>query len=357
MSHPYQSFPSTAFWRTSVSRPDALDIDPMVEARFTLNPDTRIATAGSCFAQNVARHLKAAGMGYREFETVHPLIDKALVQDFGYGLFPARYGNIYTARQLVQLFKRTHGRFTPLDDIWPSADGLSFRDPFRPQIQPDGFASKAEYWIDREQHFAAVRRMFAEIDVFIFTLGLTEAWEDRRDGAVFPLCPGVAGGIFDRDLHRAVNYTAAEVIADMNEFLAMFAEVNPSAKVIITVSPVPLIATSSGNHVLAATIYSKSVLRVAAEEVRQQHGHVDYFPSYEFFAGPHSDARFFESDKRSICADAVKRVMRLFFLHYYRLEPEQYSPAPTQKEAEADPSSILSESIAQILCDEEALDR
>ena len=32
---------------------------------------------------------------------------------------------------------------------------------------------------------------FRDLDVFVFTLGLTEAWVAKADGAVFPLAPGV----------------------------------------------------------------------------------------------------------------------------------------------------------------------
>ncbi len=39
-------------------------------------------------------------------------------------------------------------------------------------------------------HLAAVRRMFEESHLFIFTVGLTEIWESTVDGAVFPVAPG-----------------------------------------------------------------------------------------------------------------------------------------------------------------------
>ena len=54
---------------------------------------------------------------------------------------------------------------------------------------------------------------------------------------------------------------------------------------ILTVSPVPLVATAAGKHVLVATTYSKSVLRVACEEVCQKAADVMYFPSYEIITG------------------------------------------------------------------------
>ena len=48
-----------------------------------------------------ARHLVKRGYNYFVTEPGHPFLgDKAA--DFGYGVFSARYGNIYTSRQLVQ---------------------------------------------------------------------------------------------------------------------------------------------------------------------------------------------------------------------------------------------------------------
>ena len=34
----------------------------------------------------------------------------------GYGIYSARFGNIYTARQLLQLIQRAYGEFVPVED-------------------------------------------------------------------------------------------------------------------------------------------------------------------------------------------------------------------------------------------------
>ena len=39
------------------------------------------------------------------------------------GLFTARYGNIYTSHQLLQLLRRTYGTFVPQDNAWTEPDG------------------------------------------------------------------------------------------------------------------------------------------------------------------------------------------------------------------------------------------
>ena len=67
------------------------------------------------------------------------------------------------------------------------------------------------------------------MDVFVFTLGLTEAWIDRRDGAVFPLAPGVAAGRYDPDIHRFQNFGAAEVVEDLNRSVEAIRALNPGS--------------------------------------------------------------------------------------------------------------------------------
>ena len=88
---------------------------------------------------------------------------------------------------------------------------------------------------------------------------------------------------------------------------------NPNLKVLLTVSPVPLVATASGDHVLVATQYSKSVLRAVAGDAAQDHAAVEYFPSYEIIAAPPTRGAFFEPNLRGIAAEGVELVMRHFF--------------------------------------------
>lgn len=357
MTHPYRSLPDKAFWRRSVARPGMSQVDPVGRFDLRLTPDMKVATGGSCFAQHIARHLKASGFQYFVTETGHPLLSPAVREAQGYGTFSARYGNIYTARQLVQLIDRAYGRFVPAEAPWTMPDG-TVRDPFRPNAQPGGYVSVAEMETDRAQHLAAVRRMFEKLDVFVFTLGLTECWESRADGAVFPLCPGVEGGSFDPDRYAFRNQDAPEVIADMTDFLARLRAVNPAAQVVLTVSPVPLMATAEPDaQVLTATTYSKSVLRVAAETLRKGHDFVHYFPSFEVITGIYNRGAYYADDLRNVTETGVGHVMRLFLHHATDLPagaaPAQ-APAPVPDE---DAGQAAARDFVEAECDEVALDR
>ena len=274
-----------------------------------------MATAGSCFAQHIARHLRQAGLNYFVTETGNPFAPPDIVEKYGYGVFTARYGNIYTSRQLLQTIQRAYGVFEPIDDKW-TGDGDCIVDPFRPRIQPGGFISIDEFELDREQHFCSIRDAIEHLDVLVFTLGLTETWFSRTDGAVFPICPGVAGGEYDETRYGFVNLTVADVVADLKEAIRYLRSKNPSCRVILTVSPVPLAATAIDRSVLVSTVYSKSVLRVAAEEIAALDPGIAYFPSYEVITGTYNRGSYFAQDLRSVTEAGVSHVMRLFLKHY-----------------------------------------
>ena len=313
--HPYKNMPDSAYWSRAISRISTDDVDPVLGAQFQINLETKVATAGSCFAQHIARHLRGSGFNYYVAENPHPIIPNSFLQEYNYGVFSARYGNIYTTRQLLQLFDRAFGYFEPQESFW-QASKYSWIDPFRPQIQPNGFTSVQELEADRGQHLKAVREMFKNLDVFVFTLGLTEGWVSRHDGTVYPICPGVSGGVFSPDNYLFKNFKAQEVVEDFQLFLDRLKIINPNAKILLTVSPVPLIATAENTHVLNATTLSKAVLRVAAEDISIKNKNVAYFPSYEIITGSFSRGSYFGQDCRSITEDGVNHVMKLFFKHY-----------------------------------------
>lgn len=353
--HPYRGLPPEAYWRRAIVGQGPA-IDPVAAPFLRLDPADKVATAGSCFAQNIARYLKRSGFGYLVSEAAHPIIPAAVAEHHGYGLYSARYGNIYTARQLLQLIERAYGRFVPSVDMWDAPGGAGrVVDPFRPTIEPDGFASEAELRADRAWHFARVREMFETLDVFVFTLGLTEAWESVEDGAVYPVCPGVAGGRFDPSAHRFRNFRVSEIVADLTAFVAALRAVNPSARIILTVSPVPLVATASGNHVLSATTYSKSALRAAAQEVCEDLLEVHYFPSYEIIMGAPAGARYFAEDMRNVTEEGVAHVMSVFLRHAAGIEAGPAVPSPAKRREEDETLSAARDWV-RLMCDEALLD-
>ncbi|MFO1103651.1 MAG: GSCFA domain-containing protein [Methylocystis sp.] len=183
MASPYLGRPDWTYWRGGIVESSV--VDPVVSVPFKIGRTDRVATAGSCFAQHISRALLESGFNYSVYETFDP---GGVARDENYGVFPAPFGNVYTVRQLVQLFDRVYGKFAPADDAWINRDG-HLVDPLRPRIQRTGFESREALAADRARHLHKVREMFETCDVFIYTLGLTETWLSNVDGTVFPLCP------------------------------------------------------------------------------------------------------------------------------------------------------------------------
>lgn len=353
-SHPYANAPEYARWRKAVGTVPPDEIDPVVRMPFSVKPTDKVATAGSCFAQHIARYLSTSGFTYFVTEPGHPLLTPETRRNYNYGTFSARFGNIYTSRQLLQLVQRAYGGFCPRDVMWEE-DGKII-DPYRPTIQPDGFSSAAEFMADREQHFAAVRQMFEEADVFVFTMGLTEGWINAVDGAAYPICPGVSGGLFDPAEHLFHNETVDEVISNMQWVVDWLRRVNPLVRVILTVSPVPLAATAMDRHVLVSTTYSKSVLRVAGEALTEL-PNVAYFPSYEIIAGNFNRGRYYAENLRDVVEDGVRHVMRLFFRHAAPDFGSETIAATNLADPDAGAAFIgKAASYVEVICDEAALD-
>ena len=361
--HPYSNAPAHAFWSRAVSKgPDPENMH-LTKAPLIKSGD-RVASAGSCFAANLVPYLERSGLEYVRTEYQEGLWGQIPGEAFSYGKFSAGYGNIYTPRQMLQLIQRCRGQFAPMDD----RIHLNGRviDMFRPGLK---YAARSNIEFDRltKQHLESTLKAFSTCDIMIFTLGLTEAWVSKLDGAVFPACPGTIAGDFDPERHAFVNFSCAETSSDLISFISALKEINPDARVILTVSPVPLVATATDNHVVPATVYSKSVLRVAAEEAARAFEHVTYFPSYEIVCGPQAPEDYFEADRRNVSQKGIDSVMRVFLAACSVDQPAPHSselvsapPAPVnassapapQAHSNASALDLLSRAIVEKDCEE-----
>ncbi len=353
MKSPYSDLDSRQFWRSGVAEAHPLTVTDLYRKKFAIAGSDKIATAGSCFAQHVSNYLQKNGFSVLDVEPPPPFISEETAKSFGYGIYSARYGNIYTVRQLLQLACDAETKAVDTTNVWEK-DGRFF-DALRPNIEAQGFDSVEETLLLRKHHLAKVWQLFEQMDVFIFTLGLTEAWVDTRSGYVYPTAPGTIAGDFDPEIYAFRNFGYNEIYDDFVEFYGMLREINPAIKVILTVSPVPLTATASGHHVLAATTYSKSVLRGVAGALSDKYPNIDYFPSYEMVASPWSKGFFYEANMRSINSGGVAAVMRIFFDQHRPEGPEKGEDRRRdkwQKKARRREKREQANSEDQVVCEE-----
>ena len=270
-----------------------------------------------------------------------------LHQDYGFSTYSARYGNIYTVRQLLQLANECAGIWQPKNYVWAKDD--RFYDALRPSIEPNGFDTSDAVKIQRKNHIVNVKDLFCELDVFIFTLGLTEMWVDEESGTVYPTAPGTLCGIHDPAKFRLECATFKSILTDFRKFqkTVMLLRSGRPFKIVLTVSPVPLTATASASHILVANLNSKSILRSVAGQLSVKYSRIDYFPSYEIVTNPRLHSTSFMANLRTVRGQAVENAMR----HFFREHP----PLIDMKQRR-DGETTLSSDLSGVQCQDEFLD-
>ncbi|RPE67061.1 GSCFA family protein [Pacificibacter maritimus] len=333
MANPYDTLPPTAFWRSGVVTEQPKAVHGIYRPKYPIGPDSKIMTAGSCFAQHIHHALRVQDWSVLDLESPNGGFPQEALAKYGYGQFSGRYGNIYTLRQMVQLLCEAFGISKPSDPVWQRSDGR-FIDAQRPTVEPDGFDTPDMVLQARNDHLKAVRQLFEQTEVFIFTLGGTETWMHKDTGTVFPTAPGVIASPRHPNAFRFHNFTQNQILRELKVLRDFGRKISGSFKMLLTVSPVPMTATASGMHILSANTYSKSTLRAAVGEFAQAHHDVDYFPSYELITNPMSHGAFYGDNMRNVRTSGVDCAMDTFFAAH------DANNAPSKAQTEAHPNDL-----------------
>jgi hypothetical protein len=111
--------------------------------------------------------------------------------------------------------------------------------------------------------------------------------------------------------------TVAENFDNLNTIYRIIRERRPNASIIFTLSPIPLVATFRPVSCITANSVSKSILRVAIDELYRAHSDdkkLLYFPSYEIVKEYYNNA--YQSDNRHVKMAVVDKIMNIFAENY-----------------------------------------
>jgi hypothetical protein len=166
-----------------------------------------------------------------------------------------------------------------------------------------------------DEYFSRLRQS----TVVIVTLGLIETWHDKKAGRYLNAAPGFYSVRNDPDRYSVEITDVDSNVQALEEILDCLRRLQPAARIILTVSPVPMDSTFAGRDVVTANMLSKSTLRVAAETFANNHAAVDYFPSFDMIAmSPRAFA--YGADCLHVSERAVGSVVARF-LELYTGEP------------------------------------
>jgi hypothetical protein len=344
-NNPYVNLPRERFWKSAIEDTTPLFHRSIYRKRFTISPNDKIATFGSCFARHIGGMLKSLRFSVLDCEPAPFWLNETDRNTYEYGIYSARYGNIYTVAQLLQLFRESFDG--DIKNIVWTKDGRYF-DASRQTVVPEGYDNYNQVISNRRYHLDKVATVVSECDVVMLTLGLIEAWFDKKHNAVLPIAPGVISGEFDQAQHQPITYSFFDILRDLEEVLSYFLRYRRSKsqlRVILTVSPVPITATHQNKHVFVANSESKSILRSVAEYLTQKHDWIDYFPALEIISNPALRGSLYKNNLRSISEDGVSLVMNSFVSEHspFYSNPVFYSPEVNSGKHGADCEEALIE--------------
>jgi hypothetical protein len=259
--------------RSSVNRVEPI-CKPAFDVPFQLEPGDSIFTIGSCFARNVEQALAERGFHIPMQEVFRrpefAKMDRGVINNYA---TPCIYNEIAWAFGE----KRFDGENLIAEIVPGKFADLNLAPTLRPETR--------EIVDSRRRAIAEAYRSSAGCRVIIITLGLSEVWFDTVSGTYINVSPrpGMVRAEPDRFRLHVLNFD------ETYDFLARAVSLlsrhgRSDQQIIITVSPVPLGATHRNQDVIVANMYSKSVLRAAAEALVAGNPRMTYFPSYESFA-------------------------------------------------------------------------
>lgn len=279
---------------------------PEISPSFHIEASSSIFTIGSCFARHIERALEQRG-----FQT--PALRFSAPREelwAGTKMVPGIL-NKYTPYSMLNEIEFALGEDSGEKYLIPTDDGLYWDG----QLHTTESVS-LERGLERRQELRELyRNSIRQSPVVIITLGLVESWWDNEAkvylNETVPLkltkkCP---------ERFQFEVLSPEKTFYAVERILQILHHESPNQKVLLTVSPIPLQRSFTGEDVVSANSYSKSVLRVAAEIVTRKFAHVDYYPSFESVT--HSDRKLAWDDdlihaSKDIVAANVERMIRSY---------------------------------------------
>lgn len=241
--------------------------------------NTKIVTIGSCFANNIANHLQKHGF---EAKTT--------------GLAELA-NNSYTNLAIAQ----------------------SLRDESK-------FHTMADHFKIQKEDYHSFRDSTLEADVFIFTVGISYAFFHKESGN--PLCSPVIS--YNKSFYKDYEMRPMDVTRNANnmlEIIQAFNAIRPNARIIMTLSPVPMDGCAGLNtSVVEADCISKSIGRASLALVEDHlrkigYNRFVYFPAFEivrWVACNQAHPLFGGSDhhSRHVTDSVIETIMNVFSRFY-----------------------------------------
>ena len=282
---------------------------PKVDPKFKLRRDDKFYAIGSCFARGIESSL-----------TGHKIIVESAAPEFA-ELQPANkelsglgFTNKYNTYSILNELRWA---LDP-DAVFPQESIVQVTKTtwYDPHTNPSLALADLAETLERRAMMQAVTKRIKHCRAVIVTLGLAEVWRDVKADVFVNRTP--IPSLFKTQPGRYEFHLTsfAENWANLEAIYALLTQYgHPDVRIVVTVSPVPLMNTFSTMDIVVANTWAKSLLRAVAQEWAAAHPNVDYFPSYEIVQS--SDrAAVWERDLRHVKGAGAHHIMELFVRNY-----------------------------------------
>lgn len=282
---------------------------PKIEPKFKLQSEDKFYAIGSCFARGLENVLRARQMNV---ESAAP--EFASLQPVNKGTTALGFTNKYNT---FSILNELRWALDP-EAVFPVESIARVTDTtwFDPHVTSMLELADLEETLKRRELMRTVTRRIINCRAVIITLGLVEVWRDLQAN-VYINCtppPPLLKAQLERYEFRLTSF--AENWANLEAIYALLSRYgHPDFRIVVTVSPVPLMTTFSTMDVVVANTYAKSLLRAVAQEWAAAHDNVDYFPSYEIVQSSDRAAAW-EADLRHVRGKGAQHIMELFLQNY-----------------------------------------
>ncbi|MES2795383.1 MAG: GSCFA domain-containing protein [Bacteroidota bacterium] len=226
-----------------------------------INIQSNILTIGSCFADVVGNQLVQNKIKV----TANP------------------FGTLFNPSSIFKLLTQSIKNLPVNNALLLENEGSWFHYDYHSQNNsPD----KDQLILDLESLQNKVRNELQSADYLILTLGTAFAYQFLETKTYVANCHKMPANLFRKDLLHVKH-----ICQEFEQFYKNIKEINPSLKIILTVSPVR--HTKDG---IPENQVSKSILRAACHYIELDFAEVEYFPAYEIMMDELRDYRFYESD-------------------------------------------------------------
>lgn len=257
--------------RVEITKPD-----------FFIDHHSRIALLGSCFAENIGNKL----------------------QDNKFNVHVNPFGILYNPSSIAAALHRLVTGTPFSENELRENNGL-----FVSMMHHGSFSRQT-----KEEALKAINNSLQtasvglkEADILILTFGTAYIYMLKESGTIVSNCHKFPASMFDRK-----KLSVASITDSWRSTIEELREINPSLKILFTVSPVRHWKDGAHNNQL-----SKAALLLAIDELIHSFEGIYYFPSYEIMMDELRDYRFYAEDMIHPANAAIDYIWEVFSDTYF----------------------------------------